>query len=294
MAFQAEAESTDSVVLDNPVKDISGEDNCEPPRASLLGVPAEIKNRIWELVLVRRDEIFIEAGKNNQEPGLLRTCRQIRAEASEMFFTQNFFYVHCEIYVLAPHKGHWYWKKAPYENTDGSAQGPWECEILLPWLEIHHAGFDAKFFRVYQDLATDYEDAMSWVSDFFDMAETLRSQPWITAKRLLKFARQLVKNTVTGFASAKSNFLDEWKAFYDSDLWDHIRFSLDEGRERVENAIMADESISTFSQQADSLWHQSWEGAQRLPDQARKLVKDAIRAHEEGWEVVERLECTSD
>lgn len=54
--------------------------NDNPPKASLLGVPGEIKNRIYDLVLVN-DEEMVEVDKHPAEPGLLRSCRQIREEA---------------------------------------------------------------------------------------------------------------------------------------------------------------------------------------------------------------------
>lgn len=243
-------------------------------------------------MLLEEDEIWINHDDYHEEPGLLRTCSQIRAEASAMFFTRNSFSVTIECYSLVPQKSHWYWKKTPYENTQVELDGSWvQWDSLLEWLEIHHAGFDPKFFRAYKELAETEWDVLSWINKFFDMAKTLRSQPWEAAKGLLEHARQLVKDVIPAFKDAKSRFLNKAKSLPGSDSWAEIEDQLDHARQRVEDAITADDLISTFCDKITSLCGQYSEEVQVLLDQAHELVKDAIQAHDEfGHCTLEQLE----
>lgn len=60
----------------------------------LLTLPPEIRNQIYQLVLVSEENIEISAARQisiPEEPGLLRTCCQIRNEARPMYFLQNSF-----------------------------------------------------------------------------------------------------------------------------------------------------------------------------------------------------------
>ena len=65
------------------------------PECKLLGLPAELRNRIYTLALVN-DETFdiTERHRTNVdrvEPGLLATCRQVRDEALSIFYGGNTF-----------------------------------------------------------------------------------------------------------------------------------------------------------------------------------------------------------
>lgn len=55
----------------------------------LLELPAELRNRIYELVLLSPNKINVR--KNFKPPGILAASRQIRSEAWKIFFAQNDF-----------------------------------------------------------------------------------------------------------------------------------------------------------------------------------------------------------
>lgn len=61
--------------------------------ASLLGIPAELRNIIYTLVLVDGDPVVWDTKANCNIPALLCTCRQIRKEASGIYYTANLFHV---------------------------------------------------------------------------------------------------------------------------------------------------------------------------------------------------------
>jgi hypothetical protein len=82
------------------------------PRASqnslLLNLPPELRNRIYELVLVSHDLIEVDSNHANyevednleedkstiKEPPLLRTCQIIRNEATPLYYSSNAFSCH--------------------------------------------------------------------------------------------------------------------------------------------------------------------------------------------------------
>ncbi|KAK3116837.1 hypothetical protein LTR53_002401 [Teratosphaeriaceae sp. CCFEE 6253] len=63
----------------------------------LLKLPPELRNRIYHEALVELNVIQVQATRcdpaNWQPPGLLQTCRLVRAEASKMYYTNNAFWV---------------------------------------------------------------------------------------------------------------------------------------------------------------------------------------------------------
>lgn len=59
-------------------------------RLSLLRLPAELRNRVWELALIDTHPIVVDQS-NYRQPALLRTCSQIRNEAAAIYYEQNTF-----------------------------------------------------------------------------------------------------------------------------------------------------------------------------------------------------------
>ena len=55
---------------------------------TLLGLPAELRNQVYRLALCETGKIAISQN-NFQQPALLRTCRQIREEASSIYSGEN-------------------------------------------------------------------------------------------------------------------------------------------------------------------------------------------------------------
>lgn len=61
----------------------------------LLRLPPELRNWIYELVVVEKDAIRIEnTSVRALPPGLTHTCRQLRVEASPIHYGQNIFVIH--------------------------------------------------------------------------------------------------------------------------------------------------------------------------------------------------------
>ncbi len=58
-----------------------------PERASLLGCPREIRDMVYKYIIPELDEdhYTIHREDNHQQPGITRSCRQLRAETIEDF-----------------------------------------------------------------------------------------------------------------------------------------------------------------------------------------------------------------
>lgn len=63
----------------------------------LLNLPGELRNHIYEMVVVEPDRVEITS-EGPGEPPLLRTCRQIRREAGSLYYRSNIFAFCLEAY----------------------------------------------------------------------------------------------------------------------------------------------------------------------------------------------------
>ncbi|KAK4613801.1 hypothetical protein CLAFUW4_09494 [Fulvia fulva] len=106
------------------------------PQATLLGLPGELRNRIYRLALFEENRIKIDA-TNHTLPPLLRTCRQIRNEATSIHLKENRFgiVIH-NLYPQAPvaSSGHWYVKTKYTVSWSGVAN--WEN--LKAWMKLRY------------------------------------------------------------------------------------------------------------------------------------------------------------
>ncbi|KAF2772039.1 hypothetical protein EJ03DRAFT_348851 [Teratosphaeria nubilosa] len=59
-------------------------------RPQLLGIPAELRISIYEELLQADVVLVDEAGVRAPQPEILRTCRQLRAEAAQMYYSNKF------------------------------------------------------------------------------------------------------------------------------------------------------------------------------------------------------------
>ncbi|KAF2772040.1 hypothetical protein EJ03DRAFT_348852 [Teratosphaeria nubilosa] len=56
----------------------------------LFGLPPELRNHIYEDVLVGDVTLVDKTGRRESEPALLRTCHQIRQEALKLYYSNTF------------------------------------------------------------------------------------------------------------------------------------------------------------------------------------------------------------
>lgn len=105
--------------------------NEDPPRASLLGLSGEIRNRSChefpvELTLISfhsfgpgdtTKDLSILNKDKAIEPGFLRCCSLIRWEARPIFCNENCFEMYIQDGRLGPQLNHWFWVHVPGKLT---------------------------------------------------------------------------------------------------------------------------------------------------------------------------------
>ncbi|KAK3706038.1 hypothetical protein LTR37_013032 [Vermiconidia calcicola] len=70
-------------------------------RSSLLGLPGELRNRIHRNALLTDDSDVIVDANGVPEPALLLTCKQIRAEGAQIYYSESDFMIHVPDYDTA-------------------------------------------------------------------------------------------------------------------------------------------------------------------------------------------------
>ncbi|KAK1063095.1 hypothetical protein LTR12_017342 [Friedmanniomyces endolithicus] len=108
----------------------------------LLTLPAEIRNSIYDLILVREGRKRVLAPALPYDPALLRTCRQIRQEAQGIFLHQNTFYITVYNFHYTIPRTHWFHLVAPHNRSVVLAleTKKMQWEHLRDWLKAYHAG----------------------------------------------------------------------------------------------------------------------------------------------------------
>ena len=80
---------------------IKSEDDDEPstnPRASLMGLPLELQQRIWRLVVVET-QFFVYPAINQEQPDLAMTSRKIRNDVLPLYYGENTFAIEIPVSV---------------------------------------------------------------------------------------------------------------------------------------------------------------------------------------------------
>ena len=162
---------------------------------SLLSVPAEIRNSIYEYALVERGVIQITSGL--LVPALLSTCRQIRSEAYKIWLTDNNFRLAIESFdgKLAAA-----WAQLLFDH--GARKGPailcspsqnWS-NILL-WCEIVHSR--GMTLTMSDDSKASKFNAILHAA--LSVAARCQSVSWSECKKTLESLRSVLANYDEGW-----------------------------------------------------------------------------------------------
>lgn len=108
----------------------------EPKRASLLALPAELRNQIWRLVLLEAEEIHVRPERDATQPGLLCVSRQLRAETKAIYGRENKFAVFVRDLKVGPYNDHWVWRLSGDTNLRIVRQGRLSWPNFKQWLRL--------------------------------------------------------------------------------------------------------------------------------------------------------------
>ena len=156
--------------------------------ASLLTIPAELRNTIYEHVLLRKQRI--DLNETSKPPGLLATCRQIRKETIAIYFKGNDFVFKVHEYDGAD-ASHAFKLVRKYRPNDSKAICIELCENctnvhickLHKWLKAYHAESKMPFLR--QDKCAEETDAQTLARRTFGVVQAMRSKPWEDVEEVL-------------------------------------------------------------------------------------------------------------
>lgn len=115
-----------------------------------LDLPPEIRNNIYEHALVEKEPIALdqEQGTYPAIPGLLSVCRQIRNEASAIWYMSNdfvFVIEQCDARLLNAWVGHCRDVGFPNAQVDAELHAPGFWDNLLDWCHIIKSSSERAF-----------------------------------------------------------------------------------------------------------------------------------------------------
>lgn len=113
------------------------------PRASplILDLPAELRNRVYEYVLVDPDsEPLLVTRRGHTLPGILRTCRQPREEGTKIYFDLNSFQLTFTSLSFEPQPKQWIYSAYSAGRVEVILEGMPTGDNLIAWLSAYHNG----------------------------------------------------------------------------------------------------------------------------------------------------------
>lgn len=175
----------------------------DPLLPSFLALPGEMRNLIYQYVLMADKRLEISDQAAPEEPALLRTCRSIRNEARPIFYSEDKFLLVSHNLNVAPalkfYKKHigpggtfaFNRKNVPEVEVEGPSRFDAEIDYIKTWYN--------REWNVSPEQKTcaskDGRDGWDFVSHrCWDIARDLRKEkvPWEVAKRILDSAGELL------------------------------------------------------------------------------------------------------
>ncbi|KAF7190953.1 hypothetical protein HII31_08112 [Pseudocercospora fuligena] len=177
-------------------------DSKTDKRCRFLELAAELRNRIYEHALVEEHTIAIHRN-NITQPGLLRTCRQIREETRSMYYCGNNFKIETGAYDVRPVKmffkqARGFWSNYDqYENEVDRlgnveygirhSKPPWDR--ALKWLKAYHDNETPPYVCPHTDHGYG-----GFCEDFavaFDMVRAMAPFYWSGIEKVLEKYREV-------------------------------------------------------------------------------------------------------
>ena len=159
-------------------------------KANLLTIPAELRNTIYENVLLSKKRIDLSTKPNRRPPGLLSTCCHIRKEALPIYYKGNSFKFTVHEYDGTEAK-HAFGAVQKYRPDDKKAIRIVLCEncnsvdidSLNQWLQEYHA--DAGVPGLRQDKSADEHDEQTLARRTFGVVKAMRKKSWEEVEEVL-------------------------------------------------------------------------------------------------------------
>ncbi|KAK5127544.1 hypothetical protein LTR85_006884 [Meristemomyces frigidus] len=163
--------------------------------SGFLKLPPELRNRIYEMVLVEEDFIHVTR-QPSFEPPLLKTCHQIRDDALQIYFEMNAFVFYAPAFDSTAIM-RWTAKVRRMGEGMRAIAAHWQSVFddmpdwsnLMLWLRRYHAG-EAESGIDDDNPSPDQEDKILVM--MFGMVEDLADLRWPQVERILERSRFLL------------------------------------------------------------------------------------------------------
>lgn len=179
--------------------------------ASLLELPAELRNQIYREAVVIPDGVHIDLsdmnGPNTKQPALLHACRQIRAEAITLYYLENKFHI-----TIPSEDGK---RMLPFYRAAENHvtpclisvccgwKGAYSWTNLLAWLKLYHAR-DIRLRPVY---AREYLEA---AGNDLDRSARVVEMAFKTVEEMLWVKWDMVAAVLEKFHLVVAGFDRDW------------------------------------------------------------------------------------
>ena len=171
-------------------KDSSSSEDSNHATPTLLGIPAELRNRIYRYALVVLDdhlcnEVYIDED-NYHMPGILRASRQLRDEGTQMYLEENSFVLGMNDFKFAPQRQHWIWTKVGDRGLYKELEGQISLGNINKWLKQFWRERDPYAPRAWRWDEYDETSPTERIAiEAFNIVETLFDTPWRKVKEVL-------------------------------------------------------------------------------------------------------------
>ena len=165
----------------------------------LFALPAELRNQIYQLVLVVNTPIVIDTDPTATLPHLLAVSSQIRQEARGIYYIENKFHLrvrdfNARAYLPWVQMAEPFWAKAPHNPMKWAltTSGP-HWENLKAWLEIAHK--DTRWAMIH----TGGHSEIRILCGASDVVVALRDKPWSVVEAILPGIREMLASQDQGW-----------------------------------------------------------------------------------------------
>ncbi|KAF2167338.1 hypothetical protein M409DRAFT_22148 [Zasmidium cellare ATCC 36951] len=161
-------------------------------RLHILGLIPELRNRIMEMALSSPDDIALSA-TSPQQPPILRTCSQLRAQYTRVYYTINSLVLSLEAYNGAA-------TVPAVKAFVKHVESPMDLEIieflrvekwwvnLLEWMRLVHAGEMPNFVEG----AEQRSGELLVIAQMFGVVEEMKGVDWEITRKVLERFRVLL------------------------------------------------------------------------------------------------------
>ena len=181
-----------------------------PQATPLLNIPPELRNKIYRFSLVNTGDPFYTnwVDVNHywpEQPALLQTCRQIKQEATSIYYEENEFFLCVGLLDNMPTSQHWILTQAPCHHVTVNLV----CSDKVSW-----SGLNTWLRRYYEGGVSGLHTGEPHLQYAFRIVKAMQDVPWSTVEKVLELYREVLEITCNPNNGTGCTFVDK-------STWEH-------------------------------------------------------------------------